>query len=53
LEKGIEIGMEKGIEKGKMERAIEIALEMLQDNEPIEKIMKYTGLTQTEIEKLR
>jgi predicted transposase/invertase (TIGR01784 family) len=53
IEEGIEIGIEKGIEKGKMERAIEIALEMLQNNEPIEKIMKYTGLSKTEIEKLR
>ncbi len=35
----------KGIEK--------VAREMLLDGEPIEKIMKYTGLTKEEIEKLQ
>ncbi|MCX6250470.1 MAG: Rpn family recombination-promoting nuclease/putative transposase [Bacteroidetes bacterium] len=48
MEKGIEIGMEKGIEKG-MEK---VAVEMLKDNEPIEKIIKFTGLSQREIESL-
>ena len=34
-EEGNEIGIEKGIGK--------VAVEMLKDNEPIEKIMKFTG----------
>ena len=37
------------LEKGK----IEIAKEMLQDNEPIQKIMKYTGLSEKEINELK
>ena len=42
-----------GIEKGKIEGKIEIALQMLQDNEPVDKIMRYTGLTKEQIEDLR
>lgn len=38
--------------EGKMEREIEMAKLMKLDKEPIEKIMKYTGLTKEEIEKL-
>ncbi len=34
------------------EAKIEMATEMLQNNEPIEKIMKYTKLSKEEIEKL-
>ena len=37
--------MEKGIEK--------VALKMLTEGEDIEKIMKYTGLSREEIEKLK
>ncbi len=48
-----EKGIEKGIEKGKVEGKIEIAKEMLEDNEPVEKIMKYTGLTKKEIDELK
>ena len=40
-----EIGMEKG--------KAEIVKNMLKDNEPIEKIMKYTGLTKKEIAKIQ
>lgn len=36
----------------KKEKAKEIAKDMKQDDEPIEKIVKYTGLTQEEIENL-
>ena len=48
-----EEGMEKGIEKGKREWKIEVAQEMLQDNEPIEKIIKFTGLTKEQILELK
>jgi predicted transposase YdaD len=62
---GIGEGMKKGMEKGKIEgkiegknegkveREIEIALEMIKDNETIEKIIKYTGLTEEKINELR
>jgi predicted transposase/invertase (TIGR01784 family) len=42
-----------GIEKGKIEGKIEIALQMLSDNESIGKIMRYTGLTESQIEALK
>ncbi|MDO9535168.1 MAG: transposase, partial [Bacillota bacterium] len=38
-------GMEKGMEK--------VAKQMLSEGEDIEKIMKYTGLSREEIEKLK
>ena len=44
---------EKGMEKGKIEGKIEIAIEMVKDGESNDKISKYTGLTDDEIDKLR
>ena len=44
---------EKGLEKGIEIRNNEIALEMIKDVESNEKIRKYTGLTDDEIDKLR
>lgn len=48
---------EKGREQGKAEGAnnskIEIAKNMLKDNEPIEKIIKYTGLSEKKIIKIQ
>lgn len=40
-------------EKGEKRKAIEIAKEMLKDGEPIEKIMKYSKLTEDEIRELK
>ena len=40
-------------EEGKIERNIEIAREMLKNNEAVEKIIKYTGLTEKEINDLK
>jgi hypothetical protein len=37
----------------KQERNVEIAKAMLEDNEPTERIAKYTGLTSEQIEQLR
>ncbi len=45
--------LEKGIEKGEINKAKKIALEMIKDNEPSEKIKKYTGLTKEEINELK
>lgn len=39
-------------EKVRKDERVGVAREMKSDNEPIEKIMKYTGLTKEEIEKL-
>ena len=38
--------------KATMERNIEIAQNMMADGEPVEKIVRYTGLTEQEIGKL-
>lgn len=47
------MAFEKGIEKGEVNKAKKIALEMIKDNEPVEKIIKYTGLTEKEINELK
>jgi predicted transposase/invertase (TIGR01784 family) len=49
MDRALEKGMEKGMEK----RNYEFAKAMLNDNEPIEKIIRYTGLSSDEIEKLK
>ena len=55
--KGLEIGREEGRAEGRAEgadaKAREMALAMLMDNEPIEKIVKYSGLSEKEILELR
>ncbi len=51
-EQGFEKGHEKGRAEGRDERSIEIAREMLADGESIEKIMHYTGLTETQIREI-
>ncbi|EHJ00361.1 Conserved hypothetical protein CHP01784 [Clostridium sp. DL-VIII] len=45
--------IEEGREEGKEEKALEIAKEMLKDNEPIEKIIKYSKLSREEILKIK
>nr|WP_162989004.1 Rpn family recombination-promoting nuclease/putative transposase [Pedobacter schmidteae] len=45
-------GLSKGISQGMHKSAIAIAVEMLANNEPIEKIIKYTKLSREEIQKL-
>lgn len=49
IEKEIKEEMEKDI---KLEANLKLAIIMKADNEPIEKIMKYTGLSKEQIEKL-
>jgi len=49
IQKSLEDAMEKGVEKG-IEK---IARQMLAAGEDMEKIMKYTGLSREEIEKLK
>lgn len=50
---GLEEGRAKGLAEGRAEGRAETAKMMLEDGEPISKIMRYTGLTEEEIEKLR
>ena len=42
-----------GIKEGQMNRSISIAKEMLSNDEPLDKIIKYTGLSNDEILKLK
>lgn len=53
LAEGRAEGREKGLAEGRAEGRAETAKMMLEDGEPISKIMRYTGLTEEEIEKLR
>ena len=53
IEKGMELGMEKGMAKGMNQKALDIARNMLADGVDINLIMKYSGLTQEQIEKLK
>ena len=53
LDDGIEKGIQKGKEKGAKEEKIKIVKSMLKENMDIEIIIKITGLTKEEIEKLQ
>ena len=57
IAEGKEIGMKEGLEKGRAEgmnrRSLDIARNMLADGVDINLIMKYSGLTQEQIEKLK
>ena len=50
---GIAEGMEKGMELGMNQKALDIARNMLADGVDINLIMKYSGLTQEQIEKMK
>ena len=53
IEKGIQKGFEEGKNKGAKEKEIQIAKKMLREKASIEFIIKVTGLTKEEIEKLK
>ena len=53
IAEGMELGMKQGMEKGMNQRSLEIARNMLADGVDINLIMKYSGLTQEQIEKLK
>ena len=52
MKKAKDEGKAEGRTEGKGERSIEIARNMKADGEPVEKIMRYTGLTAKAIEDL-
>ena len=52
LAEGKAKGKNEGLAKGKAEGKAEIATNLLKENYPIEKIIKVTGLTKEEIEKI-
>ena len=53
MEKGMKEGLEKGRAEGMNQRSLDIARNMLADGIDINLIMKYSGLTQEQIEKLK
>ncbi|WP_341758239.1 Rpn family recombination-promoting nuclease/putative transposase [Candidatus Tisiphia endosymbiont of Ditula angustiorana] len=53
LEKGREEGKKEGREEGRYEERISMAKEMLLNNEPMKKIIKYTKLSKSQIENLK
>jgi predicted transposase/invertase (TIGR01784 family) len=50
---GVRDGIEQGIEQGEKKKAISMAKEMLADGEPLEKIIKYSKLPESEVLKLK
>ena len=53
MAKGKQEGLAEGMEKGMNQRSLDIARNMLADGVDINQIMKYSGLTQEQIEKLK
>ena len=51
-EEALEQGRNEGIAQGEVSKALEMAKAMKNDNEPIEKIVRYTGLSAEAIGKL-
>ena len=56
IEQGIKQGRQEGHQEGRQEGTEQaltaIAIAMLNDNQPIDTIVKYTGLSEAEIEQL-
>jgi predicted transposase/invertase (TIGR01784 family) len=44
-----EKGLEEGIEKGEFKKSLETARKMLEEGEVIEKVIKYTGLSESQL----
>jgi hypothetical protein len=44
--------IDTAFDEGKLEGKVEMARAMKSDNEPLEKIMRYTGLSKVEIDRL-
>ena len=50
---GREEGREQGREEGSLEAATKIAKAMLAGGEPVEKVIRFTGLTREQLERLK
>ena len=53
MEHSLIAARDEGLMEGKAEGKIYVAKNMLNEGEPIEKVIKYTGLTYEEMEGLR
>ena len=52
IEQGIEQGIERGREQGKEQSRLSLAQLMIKENEPVDKIERYTGYTQEKIKEI-
>ena len=52
-DEGLAEGLEKGLEQGRDKEREEMALAMLADNEPVEKIVKYSHLPESKVLELK
>ncbi len=52
LEQGLQQGLEQGLQRGAEQKARKVARMMLQNNEPIDKICSYTGLSSGTVREL-
>ena len=52
LQSDLATAEDRGERRGRQAREVEIARSMIADGEPVEKIIRYTGLTQAEINTL-
>ena len=52
-EEGRAEGLQAGIEQGSLEAATKIAKAMLAGGEPVEKVIRFTGLTREQLERLK
>src|SRR5699024_2745385 len=53
IKKGIQEGIEKGIQEGQQEEKIEIAKNLIKERAEIALVIKATGLSKSEVEKLK
>ena len=53
MQQGMQQGIQQGMQQGEQNKALAIARTMLKEQEPKEKVVKLTGLTPKQIEKLR
>ena len=55
-QEGLELGLERGLEQGRTEgeaaATVKLARAMKADGESVDKIVKYTGLSADEVERL-
>jgi predicted transposase/invertase (TIGR01784 family) len=52
MQSNIATAEDRGLQRGLQEKAFDIARNMMVDGEPVEKIVRYTGLTREEVENL-
>ena len=53
IRESLKKGEEKGLKKGRKEGMRKMARQMLEAGEPMEKIQKWTGLTEAQVKELR